>query len=69
MIEKDFKMAIQHTKRKVSPKKEETAVSGVVLVGTYKEKQLEWIKTKGFYNYPVRDGDELTDDACRKVCS
>lgn len=67
MIEKDFKMAIQHTKRKVSPKKEATAVSGVVLVGTYKEKQLEWIKTKGFYNYPVKDGDELTDDACRKI--
>lgn len=62
-------MAIQHTKRKVSPKKEASVVSGVVLVGTYKEKQLEWIKSNGFYNYPVRDGDELTDDACRKMCS
>lgn len=60
-------MAIQHTKRKVSPKKEASVVSGVVLVGTYKEKQLEWIKSNGFYNYPVRDGDELTGDACRKI--
>ena len=31
----------------------------VVLVGTYKEKQLAWIKRHGVYNYPVKDGDEF----------
>ena len=39
----------------------------VVLVGTYKERQLAWIKRQGIYNYPVKDGDELTDEACRKI--
>lgn len=28
-----------------------------VLVGTYKTKQLSWIKRHGIYNYPVKDGD------------
>ena len=31
----------------------------IVLVGTYKEKQLAWIKKRGVYNYPVRDDDEF----------
>lgn len=31
----------------------------VVLVGTYKAKQLNWIKRHGVYNYPVKDGDEF----------
>ena len=39
----------------------------VVLVGTYKEKQLAWIGREGVYNYPVKDGDELSDEACRKI--
>lgn len=39
----------------------------VVLVGTYKEKQLAWIRREGVYNYPVKKGDELTDEACRKI--
>ena len=28
-----------------------------VIVGTYKEKQLDWIKSHGIYNYPVREED------------
>lgn len=39
----------------------------ITLVGTYKEKQLAWIRKNGVYNYPVKDGDELTDEACGKV--
>lgn len=41
--------------------------SDVVLVGTYKDRQLAWIRQQGVYNYPVKDGDELTDEGCRKI--
>lgn len=54
-------------KTKISPKKDAVAETSIVLVGTYKEKQLAWIKKSGVYNYPVKDGDELTDEACGKV--
>lgn len=40
---------------------------GVVLVGTYKERQLAWIGRHGVYNYPVKDGDALSDEACRRI--
>lgn len=39
----------------------------VVLVGTYKAKQLEWIKRHGVYNYPVKEGDSFTDEVCAKI--
>ena len=46
--------------RKVAPKKTPAEEpKRVVLVGTYKEKQLGWIKRHGIYNYPVKDGDEF----------
>ncbi len=51
---------LKKTPRKIAPKKaapEEP--KRVVLVGTYKEKQLAWIKRHGVYNYPVKDGDEF----------
>ena len=32
-----------------------------VLVGTYKAKQLAWIKRHGIYNYPVKEGDEFDE--------
>lgn len=54
-------------KTKIAPKKDAVAETSIVLVGTYKEKQLAWIKKNGIYNYPVKDGDELTDEACCKV--
>lgn len=50
--------------RKVAPKKAPAeAQKRVVLVGTYKEKQLAWIKRHGVYNYPVKDGDEFDPKA------
>jgi len=54
-------------KAKITPKKDAVKETSIVLVGTYKEKQLAWIKKNGVYNYPVKDGDELTDEACGKV--
>jgi len=54
-------------KTKISPKKDAVAETSIVLVGTYKEKQLAWIKKNGIYNFPVKDGDELTDETCAKV--
>ena len=39
----------------------------IVLVGTYKEKQLAWIKKQGVYNYPVKEEDELKPESCAKV--
>ena len=45
-------------KRKVAAKRpaKKTEDGSVVLVGTYHEKQLDWIKKNGVYNYPV-EGD------------
>ena len=44
--------------RKVAPKKTPAEEpKRVVLVGTYKEKQLGWIKRHGIYNYPVKEED------------
>jgi len=54
-------------KTKIAPKRDAVKETSIVLVGTYKEKQLAWIKKNGVYNYPVKDGDELTDEACGKV--
>jgi len=54
-------------KAKIAPKKDAVKETSIVLVGTYKERQLAWIRKNGVYNYPVREGDELTDEACGKV--
>ena len=42
-------------KRKVAAKRlaKKTEDGSVVLVGTYREKQLDWIKKSGVYNYPL----------------
>lgn len=54
--------------RKVAAKKELIdAVNHIALVGTYKEKQLAWIKKHGVYNYPVKDGDEFTPESFAKI--
>ncbi|MGN0853777.1 MAG: DNA cytosine methyltransferase [Kiritimatiellia bacterium] len=53
--------------KKIAPKKDAVKEASIVLVGTYKEKQLAWIKKNGVYNYPVKDGDELTDETWSKV--
>ena len=61
---------------KVAPKKaqvEETGRAGAprtpsaVLVGTYKAKQLSWIKRHGIYNYPVKDGDEFDEKSFASI--
>jgi len=52
---------------KIAPRKDASVESSVVLVGTYRDRQLAWIRENGVYNYPVKDGDELTDEACGKV--
>jgi len=54
-------------KTKITPKKDALKEKSIVLVGTYKEKQLAWIKKNGVYNYPVKDDDGLTDEACGNV--
>jgi len=53
--------------KKIAQQKEAIPDNGIVLVGTYKDKQLAWIKNNGVYNYPVKDSDELTDEVCGKV--
>lgn len=64
MAEKTLKA----TRRKVMPKKSAPeAESGIVLVGTYKQNQLAWVKKHGVYNYPIKDEDELKPEACTKV--
>ena len=51
---------LKKSAKKIAPKKtQEKAETGAVLVGTYKEKQLAWIKKNHVYNYPVKDGDEF----------
>jgi len=52
---------------RIAPRKGAVVESSVALVGTYKDRQLDWIAANGVYNYPVREGDELTDEACGKV--
>lgn len=54
-------------KKAVVQSEKRTAENDVVLVGTYKDRQLAWIRQQGVYNYPVKDGDELTDEGCRKI--
>ena len=63
-------------KRKIAAKRAvmEIENSSVVLVGTYREKQLAWIKANGIYNWPVSDEDgravsmKPPCDDCREVC-
>jgi len=54
-------------KSKIAPKKDVSADVGVVLVGTYKEKQLAWIRKNMVYNYPIGEGDELKPESCANV--
>lgn len=54
-------------KSRIAPKKGASADVGVVLVGTYKEKQLAWIRKNSVYNYPIGEGDELKPESCANV--
>lgn len=64
-IQKAIKMA----KRGNASEKPSVRFGGdaVVIVGTYKEKQLAWIKKHGVYNYPIKEEDELRPESCAKV--
>lgn len=45
-------------KSKIAPKKDAGVNVAVVLVGTYKKKQLAWIRKRRLYNYPLSE-DEM----------
>ena len=57
--------------RKIAPKKDSGRAAcphaAAVVVGTYKDKQLAWIKRHGIYNYPVRESDEFDAKAFAAV--
>ena len=54
-------------KREKSPISVELTIDKVVLVGTYKKGQLEWIEKSGFYNYPIKDDDKMPPEAFGKI--
>jgi len=54
-------------KAKIAPKKDAVKETSIVLVGTYKEKQLAWIKKNGVCNYPVKDGDGFDEASFKKI--
>ena len=45
----------------------ESTIDKVVLVGTYKKGQLEWIEKSGIYNYPIKDDDKMPPEAFGKI--
>lgn len=59
---------VQKTKaRKVAAAAARDESAGVALVGTYRARQLAWIKREGVYNWPVTDGDTFDATALGKV--
>ena len=44
-------------KSKIATRKDAGVDVGAVLVGTYKEKQLAWIRKRRLYNYPLSDDE------------
>lgn len=54
-------------KTRLALRNDATEGAGIVLVGTYREKQLAWITRHGVYNYPVKDEDDFDDETCRKI--
>ena len=54
-------------KRHKSGKSGESTIDKVVLVGTYKKGQLEWIGKSGIYNYPIKDDDRMPPEAFGKI--
>ena len=54
-------------KSQKSGKSGESTIDKVVLVGTYKKGQLEWIGKSGIYNYPIKDDDKMPPEAFGKI--
>ncbi len=58
------RMSTHDAGRAVAPR---PPCASAVLVGTYKAKQLAWIKRHGIYNYPVKDGDEFDEKSFASI--
>lgn len=55
-------------KRGIAPKKTaKKAAPAVILVGTYKERQLAFIEREGVYNYPIGADDKLKPEDAAQV--
>lgn len=55
-------------KHKIAPKKTaKKAAPAVILVGTYKERQLAFIEREGVYNYPIGADDKLKPEDAAQV--
>ena len=53
---------------KVTPKKSQVKeTTDAVIVGSYKERQLAWIKRHGIYNYPVREEEECEFEVVKEL--
>lgn len=61
------KLKVKSRKGAFKRRRECSDGDAVILVGTYKEKQLAWIKKHGVYNYPIKEEDELKPELCAKV--
>lgn len=53
--------------RKTAPEAAEKNEPSVVLVGTYRAKQLAFIENEGIYNYPIGENDKLKSEDASKV--
>ncbi len=53
--------------RRSAKRNASTTETDIVLVGTYRDKQLDWIRKNNIYHYPVTDKDELKPESCAKV--
>lgn len=55
-------------KHKIAPKKTaKKAAPAVILVGTYKERQLAFVENEGVYNYPIGESDKLKPEDAAQV--
>lgn len=53
--------------KKTAPEAAEKQTPSVVLAGTYKDKQLDFIERDGIYNYPIGENDKLKSEDASKV--
>lgn len=53
--------------RKIAQKRAAKQTNEFVIVGSYKNRQLAWIRKNGVYNYPVREEEDFNDEVLRAV--
>ena len=59
---------LKTSKHKIAPKKVAKKVApSVILVGTYKDRQLAFIEREGVYNYPIGADDKLKPEDAAQV--